>query len=55
LRRCPEQTIEFSFLISSAFFITASRRFNFRVATLRIQPIQTLAAPELALAQTKQN
>ncbi|MEO7297597.1 MAG: RNA methyltransferase [Verrucomicrobiota bacterium] len=38
--------------LASALFIPTSQRFNSRVATLRIQPIQTLAAPELALYST---
>src|ERR1017187_5817448 len=34
---------------TSAFFIPAATRFNFRVANLHIQPVQSLDAPELAL------
>ncbi len=37
---------------ASTLFIAASNRFNSRVATLRIQPVQTLDAPELALYST---
>jgi tRNA G18 (ribose-2'-O)-methylase SpoU len=36
----------------SALFITAAARFNSRVATLHIHPIQSLDAPELALYLT---
>ena len=36
----------------SALFITAVARFNSRVATLHIQPVQSLDAPELALYLT---
>ena len=36
----------------SALFIAASARFNSRVATLHIQPVQSLDAPELALYLT---
>ena len=35
-----------------ALFITAAARFNSGVANLRIQPVQSLDAPELALYQT---
>src|ERR1017187_887861 len=36
----------------SALFIAATTRFNFRVANLHIQPVQSLDAPELALYRT---
>ncbi len=36
----------------SALFFTSVARFNFRVAILHIQPVQTLDAPELALYRT---
>jgi len=39
-------------LFASALFIATFHRFNSRVATLHIQPIQTLDAPELALYST---
>src|ERR1017187_4222776 len=37
---------------TSALFIHAATRFNFRVANLHIQPVQSLDAPELALYRT---
>lgn len=39
-------------LVASTLFIAASARFNLVVATLRIQPVQALDAPELALYLT---
>ena len=39
-------------VLTSALFIAMAARFNSRVATLHIQPVQSLDAPELALYRT---